>query len=641
MIYCMIDGKKAYPSTSNNIKITRENPYLKKMDSYTYDITFPLDVMANRIIFGAVNRIDVRKKVQKYKVCRLYAANKCVISGTGIVTSTDSDNVKLQIVAGVSELKYNSRADKIYIDTINAYPDADSLMKSMGIGSISIKNDLIKDEDFDAQYGKMLNVTDLLNNGSQTIGDVSKFVFSAIHDQTNDLCCNALTYIKTENKTLIGVSRPCIQPNLMMVLKCVLEYMGYKFTSNRYDTYPWNRIVIANAHVTNKIKNALPHWTAAKFLDEFCNFFNASVVINEITKTVRIVANNETNTKDVVEYECEDEFTTEYDEDGVEYIGTSNLKFDRDSENYDIIPEDVFKEFDYKDYPSRSEMWDAIKAMTLQERLQTLFHCPTGFYYVTWPDEDDGPTLENTAIQQCGQFSELVRDKDSDNAIELEIVPAAVADDQDKQFLLGKSAFEITFVQLGWIQLLNRIPTVDNNHDETKGNDIDYVTVKDAITNGDSKESTENNEVMPVMFIPKFISRQTDITIQDKVRGASLPSLPDDGLYVFRGYCDSAISYYYGKWGGNVEDDHEANSMSINVISNFKHSLGTFHVEDNVIKTKIESRNQIVIKFLCDGMPDPKKVYRFRNKLFLCSKIEITVKNDGIEKEKTGYFYEI
>ena len=113
MIYCTIDGKKAYPSTSNNIKITRENPYLKKTDSYTYDITFPLDVMANRIIFGAVNRIDVRKKVQKYKVCRLYAANKCVISGTGIVTSTDSDNVKLQIVAGVSELKYNSRAERM------------------------------------------------------------------------------------------------------------------------------------------------------------------------------------------------------------------------------------------------------------------------------------------------------------------------------------------------------------------------------------------------------------------------------------------------------------------------------------------------------------------------------------------------
>ena len=55
----------------------------------------------------------------------------------------------------------------------------------------------------------------------------------------------------------------------------------------------------------------------------------------------------------------------------------------------------------------------------------------------------------------------------------------------------------------------------------------------------------------------------------------------------------------------------------------------------------IEKHNQITIKFYTDEIPDPSKIYVFRNKRFVCEKVEMNVTKDGIEKEKTGYFYEI
>lgn len=61
MIVCTLNGKMAYPSSSDKIKVTYENQYVKDSGSYTYDITFPMDIAANRKIFGNVQRIDVKR----------------------------------------------------------------------------------------------------------------------------------------------------------------------------------------------------------------------------------------------------------------------------------------------------------------------------------------------------------------------------------------------------------------------------------------------------------------------------------------------------------------------------------------------------------------------------------------------------
>lgn len=78
-------------------------------------------------------------------------------------------------------------------------------------------------------------------------------------------------------------------------------------------------------------------------------------------------------------------------------------------------------------------------------------------------------------------------------------------------------------------------------------------------------------------------------------------------------------------------------SFKENMSLSFK-SLG---LTDRMNTTPIDSHNEITIKFLTDEIPDPTKIYMFHNKKYICSKIEMNVKDDGIAKEKTGYFYEI
>ena len=55
----------------------------------------------------------------------------------------------------------------------------------------------------------------------------------------------------------------------------------------------------------------------------------------------------------------------------------------------------------------------------------------------------------------------------------------------------------------------------------------------------------------------------------------------------------------------------------------------------------IDKNNLLCIKFISDDIPDPSRIYVFHNKRFVCQKIEMQVGTEGMERLKTGYFYEI
>jgi hypothetical protein len=119
MIRCTINGNLAYPSTSEKIKVTYENQYVKDSGSYTYDISFPMSIHENQILFGNVHRFDVKKMLASFDDCKLYADNRLIMSGKGTVTSITSEIVKLQIIGGKSRIKYNSNFESHYIDEVH------------------------------------------------------------------------------------------------------------------------------------------------------------------------------------------------------------------------------------------------------------------------------------------------------------------------------------------------------------------------------------------------------------------------------------------------------------------------------------------------------------------------------------------
>lgn len=122
-----INGKVVYPDTSQKIKVTFENQYVKDSGSYTYDIQFPLAILGNKLVFGNIDRLDVRKGVATFEDCKIFVDNRIIMSGKGTVTSITDKTLKLQVIGGKSRIKYNSRFEKHYIDDID-YDDVEITM---------------------------------------------------------------------------------------------------------------------------------------------------------------------------------------------------------------------------------------------------------------------------------------------------------------------------------------------------------------------------------------------------------------------------------------------------------------------------------------------------------------------------------
>ena len=77
--------------------------------------------------------------------------------------------------------------------------------------------------------------------------------------------------------------------------------------------------------------------------------------------------------------------------------------------------------------------------------------------------------------------------------------------------------------------------------------------------------------------------------------------------------------------------------MALAFPGSITHYIGQFHSK----VVSIDSHNLISVRFPSDRVPDPKDIFVFDNKLFLCSKLEVSVNDNGVEPLIKGFFYEI
>lgn len=650
MIVCSLNGKTAYPSSSDKIKVTYENQFVKDSGSYTYDISFPMDIARNREIFKNVQRLDVKKKVDDFDDCKLYADNRLIISGKGTVTSITNDTVKLQIVGGKSRIKYNSKFEKHFIDEIN-YP---SVILDTGINKSVYDKAGTGYPNMD-QFQWMLFID--LTTGN-FVGQKGVAVLSPVNDETNEILSNRVYLSKFSKIKINGVKFPSgtyaymtncsVSPYLMYVLKKVMEYEGYTIKRNDLDRSPWNRLVIVSACKSGKIKNALPHWTVYKFIDELRKFFNASFVFDEISKTVSIMATNEMLTNDTQSYECEDAFSVEYDEDGLDNLATSNIEYSfDDAANRDwreYISQSVQKSYTTKTYSSMSALMAAAEKMTTKERKTTIFKC--GHEYFIWADlsKDGNPETEETTEQRtlCGLFNPIIRDMNSDTFQELNICPAAIY----QRRMQNKDE--------SWIQHIGDaignpfvvVPSVTNEKEQSlEDMEVDddgeyYYSVQDAMQGSSSETSSSSAadegkirvafQAENVLNLKAHAAVAYDKRLDGEDTNYRVPILYTD----FRMYSQTLISSERGTLSLEfLPNRNEGRSFGNGERKNtFTSRFGS---------VQIDKHNLITIKFITDDIPDPSKIFVFRNKRYISEKIEMNVTNDGIDKEKTGYFYEI
>ena len=598
-VVCYINGKVAYPSLKNAIKITKENPFLHDKDSKTLDVEFPMDVMENRLVFGAVHRVDTSKKLDIFSDCRLLVDNIPVITGTGRVSEITQESVKLQILSGNNSVRYRSEFEKIFIDRIQ-YVAVDIKYRNL--------------------FHPYVEVTDEINS-KRYIGDISKYVFMPVIDSSNDCMANMVMPLNESGSSgvsALGLTNQAVQPNLMMVLHTVLEHLGYTVKQNVYNVAPWNELIICSARQTLNIAHALPHWTAATFLDEFRKLFNATFLFDEDAKTVSIVQATSLNEVSVVEYECAEELTSSYDEDGIEYLGSSNIKYNLSElgSERETIPDEVFKEFTIAEYNSTNELITAFNGMSKKDKLTTLLVDPNGYIYGYEEENENGEPTGVIGMKRTGVFSPLVRDSESDTYVELNMCPVAMDLGERKVRTVlyyqqeGVLGPDVTFTAM--LPIMENPEGSANEDAEERG----YVSIQDVLESGENAKAEETEETVTMQLM--WPARQCFI--------------PEIGIYRLPlshtdpRLCNNALGY----------------SLALSHARDWNY-VGKFH--ERVIRINagqsVDANNEVNIKFLCDGIPDVNKIYIFSGKAYLCSKADIEVNDDGINPLKNGYFYEM
>ena len=620
MITCIINGHKAYPISTSSIKVTYANQYVTDDGEYTYDITFPMNILENRVIFKNVSRLEVKKNVAKYDDCKLFCNSQLIMSGVGTILSVNEKEIKLQIVGGKSRIKFNDRMTKHYIDGI-PFGTADKPGYTVDKGWSQGFKDLQKIND----------IYRLDEDKSQFLGVEGKWCFVPVRDETNDMIANFVGVDRT--KQFIGYNAPyimnlAVQPNLMHIFRKVVEYEGYTLKRNDFDRKPWNLLYIASAYKTRELCKALPHWSSYTFIEEFRKLFNATIVFDDILKTCSVINASELTTADSIEVEPMDEYTTDYDEDGsFSTSSTANLEYNlgnsANRDNYEVITKKVFDNFEIvhskelmganKQFASTTLSWSE------KQKRQTIIE-NFGNFYVYMVDEND-----NKSWKTAGIWSPLIRDSSSDDFVDLNISPAAqvVENINFKSGLLEDKYYER--------RCLLSIP--NDKESDSKEYDVDddgysYTSVQDALDDESALDNSEDEqECMNIFFILPGRVQSTDGSTT-KLSWVGEKSRWPQFLTDYR------INEGFRLGIAHFEDSYF--SLSLCMKSEFgTTSLGTLHANG----LKIDNKNCMEVKFKSDDIPDPSKIYIIRNKRFVCEKIEMEVKDDAIEPVYTGYFY--
>lgn len=643
MIQCVINGSVAFPDTSAKVKITYENQYIKDSGSYTYEIQFPMAIAANRIFFRFAGRLDVGKRLPEYEDCKLYVDNRLLISGKGVVASITDTIVKLQIIGGASRIKYNSKFALHFIDEVD-FPD------------FSVKTEAVKCRLLGKNW-MLGGFYDIDLSTSNMVGQEGVYTLCPIYDETNDTFSNGI---------LVGIWADmgrdypdakmynlAIQPNLFYVLRRLLEFEGYTLTRNDFNKEPWNRLYIANVRRTMKMNLALPHWTVYTFIDELRKLFNASFLFDDAKKTCQLVAMGELDTAEIAEYDCLDEFTSERNEDGIKYIATSNVEFsmaDSAAHGYlEILPYKALKEFAVVDCQNREECITKGKAMTEKQRRTTIFRYPQGYivFIVDYETEDSENMTE--MAKEVGMFSPIIRNENSEESVGLKIVPVAMT--TMKRWKEGDNEYLLDMDWQGNITVL--VPSAQSSKEEsmdslvkknrwyyfagisegdTSGSDDEdiYLTVQDALEDAsvlDTKVEDDDSRIELFFQSPytyNYKNKQPEL-----VMGAQSASGATNVAYRY------PLAFTDYRMFPQYTTEFETATLTLQNLPHLE-SLGKY-----ASKISVDQYHQVTIKFISNDIPDPSCIFSFRGKRYICEKIEMEASNTGVDRLKTGYFYEI
>lgn len=276
-------------SASLSFQMIRENPLFNQRGDYTYDIDISLRDPHNRAIYQHLDRITANKRPQNRRA-RLICDGHVIADGTEVILKKEGDTLKVQILAGNSEMNYLTADDSLRIREMNF----GSIPSPTAAGAVGNAYKVYPQAD----YVFPQCVTSMPEEGSWTyINEI-------------DWSMNTLAYREGT------VLRP--MPFVLYVFEKFIRLLGYTIGTNELlnDTR-WTRLIMIHNFDTLDIAKMLPDWSAAEFLKQMEIFFNCVVCLNPVSKRADILAYNSfasrNNAIEIPQEDIVDDFERVYD----------------------------------------------------------------------------------------------------------------------------------------------------------------------------------------------------------------------------------------------------------------------------------------------------------------------------------------
>lgn len=592
-----------------------ENELFTKASEYSLDIELPLEGSPNnQKIFGNINRLTTPKENVNLEAVA-YVNGRCASYGYAIIVSVTDTTITIQLVGNTSYFNYYS---------------SDTYIDEMDLGyAQNPKPSLFTDgfhryyhsADFNKLWGSMDDAEMVFfwsyYKDPSTIVDSTYFPqrypnspFPSFSSSSSDISSMWVNDI---------YSYSC-QPYLLKVITHIINAMGFKIRRNDIN-HTWLRhLYICNykgsktadwlndSMIGLKMTTALPHWKLSTFIDEYEKLCACIFLFNTYNKTVDIIqldkyygdtASIYTIPDDTILDEYEFEFSSDLEDKD---IAEGNVSFNKDyTDKFLKMSEDVRDSIQtQKHFDNYEALLADYNKTDVSSRKKILYvDDKTGREYICYVDDS-----KKDSIKEVNLFSDLTRKKESDDSVQLNIVPA-----NTKLYNIG-----------WWFDQYQGAPSAGLSlnvpfSEQQQTNNPEYTTAQDIILNSYSDQTeAESSDCIEVMIS----TGQWYHLATYSNHSYNYPAPFSD----FNMPCSA-----YGKFP----------EMSLSLKDVCENSLG--HMYRNL--PSYRSTHKFVIRFLDTKVPDVRQIFMIRNQRFVCRKISATFGQNTKDFILEGEFYRI
>lgn len=573
----------------SSFEMVRENPMFTRRGDYTYDINISLRDPHNRAIYNHIDRLTATSHPHGRRA-RLLCDGHVIADGTEVILKKEGDTLKIQILAGASELNHLTA-------------DENLMIRDMDFGIV---------ENYTYEYANTV-IEKCYPEANYAYPSLNGLRYNEVLGRTQ-----GAVYYHPESILI-----PC--PYLMFYVEKFIRLLGYELEENELlQDERWRRLIII-PHQTGILEYAkiLPKWSAAQFVDEIEKFFNCSILIDGINRKARIVSANKPVTTESNIAIPDEDILDEYNTD---FKGENKEVFLHNYENvgYKTVPRGEDRLGDYVKENSRTQVLQgplegamlAAGDWVLYDRNGTgqLLVC---IYKLTNPSSPSDYQM----LYRVDFFADHVSNKEAERT-ELGIVPAYIPCD------LYFEGYEEPTILSPLPKLGDYTPVCFNQ--AVSGNVSDKVldTIAVAFYLGPVEARVD-----PYYTLKLDISTETALAMIEGLRHQFIPVCITHHYYILS-----------GSWRGQelhaFEWDIDDNDVP--GCSNWTLSLEGEHgryATDFSNSTPVNTDLQYVLRFRGKALYDPTCPFLIHGRLFACQQLKYTFKDGRQHPIVEGTFY--